>query len=384
MNSSGYDARRERPVETSQPKPPGAFRWILLFASLTLAQTGVIAWLWTRLPEGGVLTQAGGVFHRPDPNLIQTVYPDVDFTRVYPDLEPAEIDELQRTSWGLRYGYEPFVQFRPFAVRQKFIEITPAGFRRGRVPAEPWPPRADEFVVFVFGGSTTFGYGLPGEQTVVQYLEQELAALYPEEVVQAYNFGRGYYFSTQERILFESLLLEGFVPDLVLFIDGLNDFYYHDGIPEYTGNLAQSVTPDQPMQHRPRLNKEQYPSAVQKVLARYARNLRMSAALADEFGIPVIFVAQPVPFLHYPVGPQTYPYQRFFDGHALCMWGYGAFEKAAQSGRFGGRFLWCGDALAAAESIMYVDCVHYAAEGAAQFAQTMASRAAEEGLLPVR
>ena len=41
-----------------------------------------------------------------------------------------------------------------------------------------------------------------------------------------YNFGRGSYYSSQERILFEQLAVAGHVPDLAVFIDGGSDFVF--------------------------------------------------------------------------------------------------------------------------------------------------------------
>src|SRR6185503_15185425 len=103
--------------------------------------------------------------------------------------------------------YEAFTQFceRPFHGR--FVNVSENGFR---VSAQqgPWPPDADNFNIFLFGGSTTFGYGLPDSQTVASYLQDDLAARSSPHV-RVYNFGRGSYVSEQERVLFEELLLAG-------------------------------------------------------------------------------------------------------------------------------------------------------------------------------
>src|SRR5712692_8851921 len=60
----------------------------------------------------------------------------------------------------------------------------------------------------------------------------------PGVAVRVYKFGAGYYFSTGERVQFEQLLLAGSVPDVAVFVDGLNDFFQPDGVPALTARLA--------------------------------------------------------------------------------------------------------------------------------------------------
>ena len=61
----------------------------------------------------------------------------------------------------------------------------------------PWPPDDHDYNMFVFGGSTTFGYGVPDEQTIASHLQEVLSHQTAREV-RVYNFGRGMYRSSQE------------------------------------------------------------------------------------------------------------------------------------------------------------------------------------------
>lgn len=222
-------------------------------------------------------------------NIVQKAFPRVDFSKIYPKLDPEAIDQLQRECFNIRYVYSPFVQFKPLPVRKKFVEITQAGYRKG-LHDQPWPPIKEDVTVFVFGGSTTFGYGLPNEQTVVSALEKELGKVLKNYNVQCYNFGRGYYFSTQERFLFESLLLQYLIPDMAIFIDGLNDYIYVDGGPELTLPLYQFTAPDLPQPKPVELNgQKEKASAVQTILNRYKQNLKMIQAIAHLYDISPIF-----------------------------------------------------------------------------------------------
>jgi len=355
---------------------PG-FYWLLTaLVTMVVCQALLIAWLWTRPRPArpSLLAQQQG-------NPIPRLFPHVDFRQVYPGLSPAEIDQLQREGIAVRFLFAPFVQFEPMPVSGRFVEVTGAGYRRGR-EAQPWPPRDDDLVFFVFGGSTTFSYGLANEETVVSALQEELARRYPGRRVECYNFGRGYYVSTQERILFESLLLQGIRPDAAVFVDGLNDYHFWDGRPWLTAELHAYMAPDLPVPVPPLDTEAAMASAVESLLARYARNARLTEAVAREHGVSAVFVGQPVPFYDFPRNPKTDLFNAVFAGHELCAWGYPRFREKAATGRFGRRFIWCGDAFARATTYMYADSIHYSAAGARLLAATIVERAGARQLLP--
>ncbi len=373
---SGAD-RPGHSASTGSPRPRAGYYWLVMaLVTLVACQGLLIAWLWTRpRPRGPhLLVQQQG-------NPIRRLFPDADFRKVYPGLSPQEIDQLQREGIAVRFLFAPFVQFQPMPVSGRFIEVTPAGYRRGR-EAQPWPPREEDLVFFVFGGSTTFSYGLPNEETVVSAVQDQMTRLYPGRRVECYNFGRGYYVSTQERILFESLLLQGIRPDAAIFIDGLNDYHFWDGRPWLTQELHAYVAPDLPLAAAPLQSEEAMASAVESLLDRYARNARLIDAAAREHGVSVVLVGQPVPFHEFPRGPQTDLFNAVFAGHELCAWGYPRFRASAAGGRFGPRFIWCGDAFARATTYMYADSIHYSAAGARLLAAAIAERAGARHLLP--
>lgn len=357
-----------------------AFKVILVLLTLVVAEGIGLGWALKR-PKTGE-TRSFAFQAATTENLIQRKFPETDFSKVYPGLTKPEIDQLQRESLGVRYVYAPFVEFKPAPDAKRFVNVLPGGFRQGR-EAGPWPPLPSELVVFVFGGSTTFGFGLPDGETVVSRLEAKLAERFPGRKVRCYNFGRGYYFSSQERQLFESLLAEGATPQLAVFIDGLNEFVYHDGMPEFTPALYAFTAPDRPPLTRAEITSDaERASAVARLIARYRQNLRLIEAVAQAHGVSPIFVGQPVPFLDFPMRPETYPFQSTFAEHRLAAWGYKNFKDAARAGQFGERFVWCGNAFANAGGVMYADSIHYNAAGAEELARCIVTRAAEVGLIP--
>jgi len=360
------------------PRLRVAFKVIIVLATIAVALALGLFWRW----RGPGAVPAANFKPAPIENLIQQKFPYIDFTTIYPGLSPTEIDRLQRDCLGMRYAYAPLVEFAPLPVAGKFLNILPAGYRLGRTAA-PWPPAQGELVVFVFGGSTAMGFGVPDGQTVVSALEDELGRQYPGRIVRCYNFGRGYYFSSQERALFESLLVQGLVPHVALFLDGLNDFAYFDGVPQLAPDLFRFTAPDQswPERAEPSSDAERE-QVVNRVVERYARNVRLIEAAAKVYGVSAVFVGQPVPFLDFPGTLKVYPFQSTYREHRLCAWGYDRFKAAGQTGRFGARFLWCGDAFAATEGLMYADSIHYSPAGSVALAKCIADRIVEARLLP--
>ena len=158
---------------------------------------------------------------------------------VYPDLSRQDRDDLLTESHRVTLVYDPFTQYRERPSQGRFVNVDAQGFRTSKNQG-PWPPRSIDLNVFMFGGSTTFGYLVPDHQTIASYLQEYLAEK-SERTIRVYNFGHGYYYSVQERALYEQLLASGVIPDLAIFVDGLNDFYFHDNEPTLTDQFRQFV-----------------------------------------------------------------------------------------------------------------------------------------------
>jgi hypothetical protein len=158
--------------------------------------------------------------HRASDPITDKYDPDL-LDKVYPDYDRAERARMLSEIWNRSFIYDDFTHFQERPIGGKYVHVTEAGYRCS-VHQGPWPPTAENLNVFVFGGSTTFGYGVPDAQTIPSFLQEALAS-HTSRRVCVYNFGVGWYYSTQERIRFEKLLFEGHVPDIAVFIDGLNE-----------------------------------------------------------------------------------------------------------------------------------------------------------------
>lgn len=145
--------------------------------------------------------------------------------QAYPGASRAQVlDMLHETYEKVVPGtvYEALTEFKEPPFRGTYVNIDSGGFRRGESQG-PWPPDPANFNIFVFGGSTTFGYGVADWETIPSAM-QICASSGSARPVFVYNFGRAGYFSTQELMLYYRLLTAGYVPNVAIFVDGLNEF----------------------------------------------------------------------------------------------------------------------------------------------------------------
>ncbi len=125
----------------------------------------------------------------------------------------ARVEE--RMSWG---RYEPYLVWRADTSVYFVEEIGSDGFRRtpGSVTG------LDSYRIFFFGGSTVWGTGVPDSCTIPAQLLRLLGA-YTGHELDVRNYGQLGYVSTQELMELLFQLRDGNVPDLVIFLDGMND-----------------------------------------------------------------------------------------------------------------------------------------------------------------
>jgi len=160
---------------------------------------------------------------------------------LYPDLTDGEIDQLLRETWMRELTTDPKGRVKEAPFRGQFVTVSGQGFRE--VPNQgPWPPTpSDYYTIFMFGGSSAFNYGVPDDQTIAAHLQELLDGIDPHRPTRLYNFGVAFYTSTQERELFDALVADGFVPDLAIFLDGMNDFCYTRGQPPQAVNVPDAA-----------------------------------------------------------------------------------------------------------------------------------------------
>jgi hypothetical protein len=284
------------------------------------------------------------------------------------------------------YDYDPITQLRLRSLRGRFVNVEEGGYRRVREQG-PWPPQRSSTSIFVFGGSTTFGFLVEDDQTIASYLQGYAGAA--RGPVEVYNFGRPGYTSTQELLLYLSLLRDGFVPSVAVFIDGLNecqewtpnpplgahwpDEYVYTAIENakrsqsgyqlllgalpmsgFTGSIAQRFGLDR---HTDDL--QPVPSDPPGyIVDRWLKNKKVIEVLSRGYGVKVNFVWQPVAAYKYDLRYFKFPRSVLRD-ESWVPAVYAAVEKLAGEGKLSGDFLNLASMQENEKRNLYVDGSHY-------------------------
>ncbi len=312
--------------------------------------------------------------------------------KVYPSMTEEEVAELLDESFGRPWQPQWFTVFGEAPYQGKYVNVSEYGFRMGANQA-PWPPVHDgNLVVFLFGGSTAFGIGVPDDQTLGSQLQPLLEKKLGRQVT-LYNFGQEANFSTQERIRFESLIQSGQRPDLAIFVDGLNDFHsVEEALPfspteppsfpkaptwksllidgtsllpmtrladAIHTNLERAGHGDHTPQNAAGNGKYQDREVLEKAIDRYLANMRLIDGEAAQYSIRTLFVWQPVPsyefdqknnpFIPRDIGLVDFTYSQY--GYPLV--------REAMARDWPSNFIWCADIQKDAHEVLYVDPVHY-------------------------
>jgi hypothetical protein len=335
-------------------------------------------------------------FFEPFSNRVEKYY-HINIDKYYPDLTKNEINKLLIESYQ-PFQHEPFVEFRERARSGIYVNVDENGFRRSTAQSR-WPPNPHDPVIFVFGGSTTFGYGVRDEDTVVSAISNAIRKDTRYSRAQIYNFGRGFYWSTQENILFTTVLLSAVKPSMAIFIDGLNEFYYSRQSPAFSDVMKSAfereieidgatvagpalslwrdmvrlfsslpmvrLAGDVNSRHLqfPRLLPNN-PEGVRASIANYRMNKAMIEKLAELHSVEVLFVWQPISSFDYPPDLHKEFEARWgFGPHSQSFYGYQQMRQLNEF-RQEKNFVWCASVHKNASAPLYVDLVHYNRQGA--------------------
>ncbi|MEE3332528.1 MAG: SGNH/GDSL hydrolase family protein [Myxococcota bacterium] len=320
-----------------------------------------------------------------------------------PELEP-HIDEGIRASYPdmleperRRLVWESFSRFESEALAQpreaprsgEFVNVSENGFRLV-ADQGPWPPAPRNYNVFFFGGSTGFGYSVRDEDTVPSRLQQ-LLSVRGNKTVRVYNFAHGGYTSWQERVAFERLIALGHVPDLAVFMHGMNDFQSGPthrfltqaatttldkelrnpmrawfealpmvrAIPPSLRGRQSAFKPRQPGDTKKPVDDRKFDNRPRdaKVIREYLRNAKVLRAIADAHEIELALIFQPVPTYHYDL--RFHALKGDFGSHTYARYGYRRMAQRVLRGDIDDGFVWCADIQLDAREPLYVDSVHY-------------------------
>ena len=339
---------------------------------------------------------------------------------------PAENGRLEEAgwyyknqAWGEGYlreanhidnvSYVPYVLWKTEPYQGAYIHVDREGNRQ--TPGATCDQRA--YKVFVFGGSTVWGDGVPDWGTIPAYLQAELTT--PDgRPLCVRNLGQPGWVSTQNVIELLRHLQTGDVPDQAIFYDGFNEVgvIWQEGVPGEHYDVARirnqlnrpgtsrllmqlflrthlsallerfapSMSALQDWPHRyqqPKVNQLTSTAIVEAYLANYDA----VKALANQYGFQYVFVWQPS--LHYKQEPLTEQERRIVNAdeaqragmRALLRAVYDAIKGKARGSR--DHLLFFGDSFQKSAEPVYLDGVHLTHVGnekiAARIAETLRS-----------
>jgi lysophospholipase L1-like esterase len=191
------------PDEPQPAQPPLTIRRKLLFAGITVLIVLVAIELGLRL------------FYKP----IRAEPIDQRLARIPAYAHLNWPKELFNEEYETKIAFAPWIMWRHKAFHGKYINITPDGLRK------TWnlPVTKGQKVkkVFCFGGSTTWGVGARDDFTIPSLLSKKLNQ--GGERFDVVNYGERGYNLRQEVINLVDLLIQGNIPDYVIFYDGVNE-----------------------------------------------------------------------------------------------------------------------------------------------------------------
>lgn len=314
-------------------------------------------------------------------------FSDQDMIAIYGQENLADYKKVFKEQ-GVPWIYKPFVEFIEVPRDGDFVSVSDDNIRCNINGDNSCIIKSGKQVIWIFGGSTTFGYGVKNNETIASYLN----AMMPDyEVI---NFGQAAYYSTSENILFNSFLSQGLVPEIAIFIDGLNDYYFYqtpdrsvasDSINDRLSNDIETLSDRNKFikfvkniarnfelvlwinnklkslsDNDNQVYEIQTDEIIKKVEKRLKYNFLSRVAIADVLNFKVINVLQPVP--SYGVGHKTslVPEELVtLNRHLNSGRGYELIDRS-NLGRINIDFL--DMSLLEISDPMYIDTVHYSSQ----------------------
>lgn len=141
--------------------------------------------------------------------------------------EQARIIGLEFDTWAQNGHWQvhPWTALTSRDFVGELFNIDGDGIRRTTPPDAQYDEK-QPIRIWMFGGSTMFGWGLPDDWTIPSILQRELQSRLPDYQIQVTNFGVPIYGTSQELALFIANLRIRPQPHAVVFMDGLNDVWF--------------------------------------------------------------------------------------------------------------------------------------------------------------
>ncbi len=288
---------------------------------------------------------------------------------VRPDSSEAVNRQIaEETHHSNKFVYQPWVEFRNIDFAGKYVNVHQS-IRRSSPDHYFAPGSTDTLEIYFFGGSTTFGFNIADAETIPSQFVQLYKQKNPNgPSIRVSNYATPTYYSYQELIQFSTLVFKGHRPDLVIFLDGVNDFWFSNA--SYYNQTYFSPVFRQVFEQRTGGSSRRYLDSTglmfkdpenipatdyyQTLIEQYYRNIRNVNMMAEMIGAKSFFFCQPVPFYEYP-NQQQDPIC-FKDTNTRFSYIYPVIEKDASRLP---NFTFLGNLLRAEKGTPFVDGLHY-------------------------
>lgn len=290
-------------------------------------------------------------------------------------------DEAMKSN---RFVEDSWVEFRNMDFNGEYMHM--AGPNRVTQPDAYYNPSSKDTIdIYFFGGSTMFGFNVLDYETIPSQFVQLYKEKFPDgKSVRVHNYGTPTYYSYQELMLFSNLIYNGHKPDVVVFLDGINDFwfataaYYRQSYFSYVfrqvfekglktnGKFQLVDTADAMFMDPKNIPLDQYN---EKLVSNYFENIENIRLMCNMSGAKPYFFSQPSPFYNYP-NQQKDPVC-FKDTNTRFNYIYPLVKKHGAEHK---DFVFLGDMLHDENGYPFIDGLHYSPG----FTRKVASRMLDE------
>lgn len=295
----------------------------------------------------------------------------------------------EETHEANKFRYQPWIEFSNIDYNGSYVNIESS--IRKTVPDQYMNlSMADTILVHFFGGSTMFGFNISDAETIPSQFVRMYKERYPEgPSLQVVNYATPTYYSYQELIQFSTLLFKGQRPDIVIFLDGVNDFwfanasYHHQSyfssvfrqVFDHRGGSASGNAADSTAMMYVDPAGVEPTFFYNQLLENYFRNIRNATMMAGMAGVQSFFFCQPVPFYNYPRQQQD-PIC-FKDTATRFSYIYPRIEKEGASVT---NFTFLGNMLQNETGAPFVDGLHYSPGFSRKVAERIFNKVMESGI----
>ena len=288
---------------------------------------------------------------------------------VRPDSSKVNNRIAEESVLSNKFVYESWVEFRNKDFDGRYMDMK-SSVRRSVPEAVYNSSSGDTIDVYFFGGSTMFGFNVLDDETIPSRFLQLYKSKFPNgKSIRVYNYGTPMYYSYQELILLSNLIYSNRKPDIAIFLDGINDFwfatasYYRQSYFSYIFRQVfnrglRSKGEFQFMDTASNMSKDPLNIPLneynEKLVSNYFENLeniRMMCAIA---GARPYFFIQPSPFYNYK-NQQNDPIC-FKDTNTRFNTIYPLVKKR---GNEDADFIFLGDMLENEKGYPFIDGLHY-------------------------